>query len=107
MTTDWQTLTREEARLHAYRLLLALPDPPDLAGKRHYHYRYPGDKVRQERMHVEFRHAHSTWLIHNARTETNGVGEEKIICVRRFAIGPGERRFALRSGREVVLRRES
>ena len=105
--TTWHDLSREEARYYAYRALLAMPDPPDLAGLRRYRYRYPGDLVRQERMHVEFRRSYSTHRIHAARVETNGVGEEQIVCVRRFALDPGVRRFMLRSGREVCWGRDS
>ena len=40
--------TQPQATERAYRALLALSDPPDLAGKRRYRYRYPGDATRQD-----------------------------------------------------------
>lgn len=69
---------RAQERRAAVAALLALPDPPELFGKRRYKYRCGGDKLRQPLLKVEFEQA---WLRH--RAVGLGRAEDGIVCVRR------------------------
>ena len=60
--------------------MLALPDSPDLCGKRKYHYTYPG-KPRNEReiIKMELERAYWSWYMAD-----KGREESAVVSVRRY-----------------------
>jgi hypothetical protein len=62
--------------------LLFLPDPPDLAGKRRYRYRYGGDKLRQPEVKRQLARAYAGHAFMAAQ-EARGREESCIMTVRR------------------------
>lgn len=52
---------RAAERAESLVALLALPDPPELAGLRKYRYRYGGDKVQQPLIKRDLALAYITW----------------------------------------------
>lgn len=73
-----ETPAAQEERREAMRRLMALPDPPDIRGRRRFRWRFGGDKARQPFLKAELEAAH----MHHAM-EAAGRGASAVICVRR------------------------
>lgn len=76
------TRAQQHVAADAVFRLLFLPDPPDLAGKRRYRYRYGGDKLRQPEVKHQLASAYAGHAFMAAQ-EARGREESRVLTVRR------------------------
>ena len=72
------SIDNKSERAEAITALLAQPDPPELAGKRRYRFRYGGNKLKQEELKSTIAFAYLQYRLSEAGRR-NGT----IISVRR------------------------